>query len=464
MAVIPMKDNEAKTRPERGTGISIRIIGGITTFIAMVLAFLAFTLAGRVGNAQTSLASYEKQYLECSDAIHDLQMASDYLTTQARTYVVTGRRECLDAYLNEIEVVNRRGKAVEILRSTFTEEDESVMALEQALAASDELAETELVAMKLTANYYGLKDIPSRVEATDISTYQNGDGNETELDVATELILGSSYDDAKESIRSKVDASSNALLAQLDKDLESNQTLVKSLLFQLRISVALLLCVIMALVLSLFMYVLKPLGRYVKRISKSEPLEADGAYELHYLADAYNAMYEDNAARIEQLRAFSERDPLTGISNRSGYNNFLAKHTRNIALLLIDIDNFKEYNSVYGHDTGDAVLILLAEALSDAFRSTDFPCRIESDKFAVIMTNMSTDLRDAIVHKIERVMSYLADDPQELPLVSLSVGAAFSTEGMSDQDIFLAASKALDDAKDSESNNSIVFYGEHNVS
>lgn len=458
-----MKDNKAGTPSTKGTGISIRIIGGLTTLIAVVLAFLAFTLAGRVDAAEASLASYEKHYLECSEAIHDLQMASDYLTSKARTYVVTGRREYLDAYLNEIEVVNRRGKAVDILRTTFTDEDESVMALEEALAASDELAETEFVAMKLAANYYALEDLPARVEETDISPYQHSDGSETALDVATQLILGPSYDEAKESIRSKVEASSNALLEQLDEDLEANQALVQSLLFQLRVAVALLLCVIMVLVLALFMYVLKPLSRYVKRISKSEPLEADGAYELHYLADAYNAMYEDNTKRIEQLRAFAERDPLTGISNRSGYNSFLAKHTRNIALLLIDIDNFKEYNAVYGHDTGDAMLILVAEALSDAFRSTDFPCRIESDRFAVIMTNMSTNLRDAIVHKIERVISYLADDPQELPLVSLSVGAAFSTEGMSDQDIFLAASKALDDAKESESD-SIIFYGEHNVS
>jgi diguanylate cyclase (GGDEF)-like protein len=172
-------------------------------------------------------------------------------------------------------------------------------------------------------------------------------------------------------------------------------------------------------------------------------------------------MYEDNAKRIEQLRAFAERDPLTGISNRSGYDNFLATHTRNIVLLLMDIDNFGDYNAVYGHETGDAVLIRLAKALGEAFRSTDFPCRIESDTFAVIMTNVSMDVRDVIVSKVELVNTMLAEDSDELPLVTLSVGAAFSTEGMTDKEIYRAANDALMDAKKSESN-SIVFYGENN--
>ena len=201
---------------------------------------------------------------------------------------------------------------------------------------------------------------------------------------------------------------------------------------------------------------------YIKRIEKSEPLEAgDGAFELRYLAGAYNAMYEDNNKRIEQLRAFAERDPLTGISNRTGYDSFLATHTRNVALLLIDIDNFKEFNQVYGRDTGDAILVKLAEALTTAFRSTDFPCRIESDKFAVIMTNMHAGLREAVISKIDLVNTLLTDDEDDLPLITLSVGAAFSTEGMNDADIYNAALAALEQAQGSHTS-TLAFYGENN--
>lgn len=452
--------SETKARSDRG--ISIRVVSSIVIFIAVLLAFYAFALASRVGDAQEVVSEDEKRYLECSEAISDLQMASDFLTSQARSYVVTGRRDYMDAYVKELNVTNRRGKAVEVLKTCFSMEDEVAKILEQALVASDALAKTELVAMHLAADHYGLQDLPELIEQANTDVYQREGGQKSDIDVATSLVLDENYDRAKAEIQSKVDASSHVLLAELDAELEGNEALVQSLLFRLRVSVALLLCVIMVLVLALFMYVIKPLGNYVARIRKNEPLDTDGAYELHYLANAYNAVYEDNAKRIEQLRTFAERDPLTGISNRSGYDNFLATHTRDIVLLLIDIDNFADYNAVYGHDTGDAVLQRLAEALSEAFRSTDFPCRVESDMFAVVMTNMNTDLRDVIVNKMEYVNAILANDAEELPLVTLSVGAAFSTEGMSDKDIFYAADAALQDAKRSESN-SIVFYGENSV-
>lgn len=455
-----MKDNKKNTSSNRG--ISIRVIGGVATCIAVVLAFCAFALASRVGDTQEVAAEQEKSYNECSMAINDLERASDYLTTQARSYVVTGRKEFMDAYMNELDAVNRRGKAVEVLRSHYSSDNEAARTLNEALAASDTLAQTEFVAMHLAASHYGLEDLPEQVSQANIDALKGAGGNKTDLETATSLLMNENYDQAKKAIIQKVEDSSAALLNELDEERTKNEELVRSLLFQLRITVALLLCDIMVLVLALFMYVLKPLSNYVRRIRKSEALTADGAYELHYLANAYNAMYEDNVKRIEQLRAFAERDPLTGISNRGGYDNFLATHTRDIVLLLIDVDNFADYNAVYGHDTGDAVLVRLASALGEAFRSTDFPCRIESDTFAVIMTNMSTDMRDVIVSKVEGLHNILADGADDIPLVTLSVGAAFSTEGMTDKDIFRAAENALQAARKQESN-SIVFYGEHHA-
>lgn len=451
-----MKEKNAQ---KPSNGVSIRVIGGITVFVAAMLAFFAFSLAERVDEAQTAVAEGERRYMECTSAIDDLQMASDFLTTQARLYVVTGNRDNLDAYLNELDITNRRAKDVEVLRSGFSGRSEAAVALEKALADSDALAKTELVALKLAAKHYGLKDVPSALSHVDVSVYQRkGDGRD-DLELATSLVLGENYSQVKAKIRSEVTASSDALLDTLEKETQNNAALMQGLLFQLRVSVALLLCVIMVLVLALFMFVLKPLGSYIQKIRGNEPLEVDGAFELRYLAKAYNQMYEDNAKRIEQLRAFAERDPLTGISNRNGYSSFLSTHTRDIALLLINIDNFKDYNAVYGRDVGDAVLVRLANSLVDAFRSTDFPCRIEADEFAVVMTNMSASLRNVVVSKIDRVNAILASNAEELPAVSLSVGAAFSSEGMDDQDIYHAASAALRDAKNSESS-SVVFYGE----
>lgn len=440
-------------------GISIRIIGAIAIVVAILLALFAFSLAGFIADASEVAEVAEARYIACSDAIDDLEDASDYLTTQARLFVVTGDVAGMDAYLEELYVTDRRGKAVDTLRTSFSEEEQAATELQEALKASDELAESELTAMRLAAECYGVADVPKVIARSEAVDGEQGMTREQKIETARDIMLGNEYQQAKATIRANVEESSTALLDELNAELDDNNKLVQSLLFQLRIVVALLLCVVMVLVLVLLMYVLQPLNHYIKRIEKNEPLTPNGSYELRYLANAYNTMYEDNSKRIQQLRELSERDPLTGISNRNGYDSFLAKHTRSIALVLIDVDNFKEFNRVYGRDTGNAVLVKLANALSTAFRSTDFPCRIESDKFAVIMTNMSDGLRDAISGKIELVNSILADDSDDLPLITLSVGAAFSTEGMSDHDIYDAAESALVKAQE-KGKNCLVFYGE----
>ncbi len=440
-------------------GISIRIIGAISIVVAILLALLAFSLAGYIADAKDVAEYNESRYVACNSAIDDLEDASDYLTTQARMFVVTGDRAGMDAYLQELNVTDRRGHAVELLRSSFSDDVQAAADLQAALKASDELAENELVAMRLAADYYGVSDVPKIIERSNVIDGEQDMTPDQKIAAAREIMLGADYQQAKATIGANVESSAAALLDELNAELDANNVQIQNLLFQLRIAVALLLCVVMVLVLVLLMYVLKPLSHYIKRIEKNEPLTPGGSYELRYLANAYNAMYEDNSKRIMQLREFAERDPLTGISNRNGYDNFLAKHTRSIALILIDIDHFKEFNKVYGRDTGNAVMIKLANALSTAFRSTDFPCRIESDKFAVIMTNMDEDLRDSVTNKIGLVNTILADDSDDLPLITISAGAAFSTEGMTDQDIYNAAESALIKAQQKGRNN-LVFYGE----
>ncbi len=456
--VSAMKENQNKPTKKNG-GVSIRVVGIITTVVAIGLAFYAFALSGYLAETETALIEEESRFAECSDAVSNLREASDYLTRASRMFVITGRRAYLDGYANEYSVSGRRERSVDVLKSNLVENQQAIVELEKALDSSNGLAKSELAAMRLAADYYGISDLPEAVAQANTDLFRSAPDKESVLNAARGLVLSDNYDSAKTSILDRVEASSAALLEELNEDLRASEDKMRMLGFQLRIVVALLLCVILLFVLALFMYVLKPLGRYVERLSGDEPLEPDGAYELHYLANAYNTIYEDNTKRIEQLRKYAEQDPLTGISNRSGYDSFLTTHTRNIALLLIDVDNFKNFNEVYGHDTGDAVLIKLAEALVTAFRSTDFPCRIEGDRFAVIMTNMNTELRETILAKIELVHAILDDDASDLPAVTLSVGAAFSTEGMNDQDIYHAASTALVQAKQAQSN-SVIFYGE----
>ena len=438
------------------------MIGTVAIVIAILFAAYAFMLAGSIAEAENESVANQQRYNTCEKAIDNLMAASDYLTSQARMFVVTGNPDNMNAYLEELNVTDRRGQAVEVMRTSFSNDLQAAADLQAALQASDELAEGELTAMRLAAGYYGITSLPKEIARAKTVAGEQDMTPDEKIAHARSIMLDDSYSKAKDAITANVESSSEALLAELNSETEDSHAKTQNLLFQLRVVVSLLVCVIMVLVLVLLIYVLKPLGRYIGRIEKNEPLEPAGSYDLRYLANAYNAMYEYNSKRIMQLREFAERDSLTGISNRNGYDSFLETHTRDIALLLIDIDDFKEFNKVYGRDTGNAAMTKLAGALCEAFRSTDFPCRIESDLFAVIMTNMNADMRDAVVKKIGIVNSMLADDSDDLPLITISVGAAFSTEGMSDHDIYAAAEQALELAQ-KQGHNHLAFYGESTV-
>lgn len=178
-------------------------------------------------------------------------------------------------------------------------------------------------------------------------------------------------------------------------------------------------------------------------------LEITGSYEFKYLALTYNNIFELNAANETVLRHQAEHDPLTGIINRGAFDHlkqlFKAKLDP-IALLIIDVDKFKLVNDGYGHETGDKVLQKVARLLEESFRSTDFPARIGGDEFAVIITDITEDLKSVIENKINLLNDMLLHPDDGLPAVSLSVGAAFSDCGFADE-LYSQADEALYDVK-----------------
>jgi diguanylate cyclase (GGDEF)-like protein len=96
------------------------------------------------------------------------------------------------------------------------------------------------------------------------------------------------------------------------------------------------------------------------------------------------------AARQNQLSAI--HDPVTGLVNRSHFWNCLAKelersdaHNYPVSLLLIDLDNFKQINSTFGHATGDRVLWLVGQVLRREVRASDLAARYGSDSFLVML-------------------------------------------------------------------------------
>jgi diguanylate cyclase (GGDEF)-like protein/PAS domain S-box-containing protein len=114
-------------------------------------------------------------------------------------------------------------------------------------------------------------------------------------------------------------------------------------------------------------------------------------------------------ARQAELEYLALHDPLTGLYNRRAFDQELARaiaradrRRRLLALVLIDLDDFKPINDAYGHDVGDAVLSAFAERLRQGLRRADFIGRLGGDEFVLLLE----DLRD--LDDLEKLLGQLA--------------------------------------------------------
>jgi diguanylate cyclase (GGDEF)-like protein/PAS domain S-box-containing protein len=157
-----------------------------------------------------------------------------------------------------------------------------------------------------------------------------------------------------------------------------------------------------------------------------------------------------------ELRLQAEHDPLTAIGNRAALMRALAQSLRGNrdgvdgtgALLLFDLDDFKQVNDRFGHDVGDAMLITVAERMRAYTRSGDVAARLGGDEFALLMPGLEeTDLR-ARMDALQAALSAPVDVGQRRLHISISAGAAlFPRDGQDCESLLKNADLALYDAK-----------------
>lgn len=117
---------------------------------------------------------------------------------------------------------------------------------------------------------------------------------------------------------------------------------------------------------------------------------------------SYLAIAIENAGMFGLVKSLSEKDSLTLLYNHGSFHEKLAieleranRYVRPMAVIMLDLDHFKEVNDRYGHTTGDRVLALVAGVLWAHLRKTDIAARYGGDEFAVILPE--TDLSSAAV-------------------------------------------------------------------
>jgi diguanylate cyclase (GGDEF)-like protein len=120
----------------------------------------------------------------------------------------------------------------------------------------------------------------------------------------------------------------------------------------------------------------------------------------------------ENARRFREARQLADLDALTGLHNRRFFHETLSRevaraqrYERQLALIVVDIDDFKAVNDKIGHLAGDSVLAEAAGRIRTVVRSADIACRVGGDEFAVILPESSLEDADQLYRRIQHAVS-----------------------------------------------------------
>jgi diguanylate cyclase (GGDEF)-like protein len=177
-----------------------------------------------------------------------------------------------------------------------------------------------------------------------------------------------------------------------------------------------------------------------------------GGGELGYLTEVFNDMVTRLRESRRELERLSVTDDLTGLYNRRYLMDTLANEVRRsrrlkhpFALMMADLDRFKEYNDAHGHLAGDAALTRVAAILRECTRDVDCAARYGGEEFVVLMPETSAA---GGVEIAERIRERLAADELVGDRLSFSIGVAeFPDDGDTSESVIASADAGLYQAK-----------------
>lgn len=172
--------------------------------------------------------------------------------------------------------------------------------------------------------------------------------------------------------------------------------------------------------------------------------EPDGAMQVFVLPQA------PLEERLRSLQRLAEEDPLTGLPNRRAFDQalgeaLLRRGSRPFALLLMDLDRFKQINDTLGHDAGDHALAAFARGLREAVREGDFVARIGGDEFAAILHGVTEAVCPEAVARLEPKLKQ--DLLLESGLVRLAASIGWSHSGPHAEQMLRVADQSMYEAK-----------------
>ena len=169
---------------------------------------------------------------------------------------------------------------------------------------------------------------------------------------------------------------------------------------------------------------------------------------------AAGAKYRERLLRLKtEVERLSRTDALTGVANRRAFDERLEFELRRaartgsaLAVILVDLDRFKDVNDRNGHPAGDAVLTEVAQCLAGRLRLDDLLARLGGDEFGAIVSGLYGQALEALAGTLCGLVATCAVGPDAIQ-VTASVGAAARTRPVTAEELVRAADDALYAAK-----------------
>ncbi len=170
-----------------------------------------------------------------------------------------------------------------------------------------------------------------------------------------------------------------------------------------------------------------------------------------------NLVVADSLEMQRKYQRYATMDALTGLHNRGWMDDIFDREVKRserdllpLATIMIDVDDFKNYNDTYGHLAGDKVLAMVAKSLRKPLRPNDMVARYGGEEFAVMLPETSLENAVTIAERLRRSVSQ-ADpgklDGKQLPKVTISLGVASRQQKYTLDMLITAADAALYNAK-----------------
>jgi diguanylate cyclase (GGDEF)-like protein len=229
--------------------------------------------------------------------------------------------------------------------------------------------------------------------------------------------------------------------------------------------VAVTLIVVASLGYALGLFIVRPLDRLTRAAAKVADGDLDvdltsaRGGEVGYLTEVFNDMIARLRQSRDELERLSVTDALTGLNNRRRITEVLLNEAlrsqrlkHSFAVLMADVDHFKDYNDTHGHPAGDELLKRLATILREETRDVDFVARYGGEEFLVLLPETKARGAVDLASRIQERLAALGVDP-----VTLSFGVAeFPIHGETGDRLIEVADAALYEAKRAGRNRVVV--------